>query len=145
MSGTTARHSLILPAVYAAVLIAAIILAAAVTVLLRQQTEPAHNLPRAAAPVAVTAHVQIAAPAASVPSAPVASVTGDQRFLSSIREQPTFTSYSDLELINLGQQLCALYGNGADLPQAAQLMPSLSMADVAAFTRASVAAYCPGQ
>jgi hypothetical protein len=81
--------------------------------------------------------------AASVLSAPVASVTGDQRFLSSIRAQPTFTSYSDSELINLGHQLCALYDNGSGLPQAAQLMPRLSMTDVAAFTSASEAAYCP--
>jgi hypothetical protein len=61
--------------VYAAVLIAAIILAAAVTLLLKQQAEPAHNLPRTAAPVEVTTPVQIAPPtAASVLSAPVASV-----------------------------------------------------------------------
>jgi hypothetical protein len=144
MSDTPARHTLILPAVYAAVLIAAIILAAAVTLLLKHQAQPAHNLPHTAAPAAVTTPVQMAPPtAASVLSAPVASVTGDQRFLSSIREQPTFTSYSDSELIKLGQQLCALYGNDAGLPQAAQLMPRLSMTDVAAFTRASEAAYCP--
>lgn len=144
MSPTPARHALILPAVYAAVLIAAIILAATVTLLLKHQAEPAHTLPHTAAPVEVTTPVQMTPPtAASALSAPVASMTGDQRFLSSIRAQPTFTSYSDSELINLGHQLCALYDNGSGLPQAAQLMPRLSMTDVAAFTSASEAAYCP--
>jgi len=143
MSGS-ARRSLIVPAVYAAVLMAAIILAAAVTFLLKQQAGPAHGVPGADAPVAVAPAVP--AEAVTVGAAPdPANATGDQGFLAAVRQNPTFTSYSDAELINLGQQVCALYSNGAGLAQAAQLMPSLAMSDVAAFARDSVGAYCPGR
>jgi len=138
----SARRSLIVPAVYAAVLMAAIILAAAVTFLLKQQAGPAQSVPRADAPVAVAPAMP--SEAVTVGAAP-AITSGDQGFLAAVRQNPTFTSYSDAELINLGQQVCALYGNGAGLTQAAQLMPSLAMSDVTAFAGDSVGAYCPGR
>jgi len=138
----TGRRSLILPAVYAAVLMAAIILAAAVTFLLKQQDGPAQRVPRADAPVAVAPVAP--AKAVTVGAAP-AIATGDQLFLAAVRQNPTFTSYTDAQLVNLGQQVCALYGNGAGLAQAAQLMPNLAASDVEAFARDSVGAYCPGR
>ena len=153
----TGRRSLILPAVYAAVFMAAIILAAAVTLLLKQQDGPGQSAPRADAPAAVApAAVAPAgvAPAAVAPAAPTeavtvgappANATGDQGFLAAVRQNPTFTSYTDAELVNLGRQVCALYGSGAGLAQTAQLMPNLAMSDVAAFARDSVGAYCPGR
>ena len=137
----TARRSLILPAVYAAVLMAAIILAAAVTLLLKQQDVP-QSAPRSEAPAAVAP----ATPAKAVTvGTPPAAATGDQRFLAAVRQNPTFTSYTDAELVSLGQRVCALYSNGAGLTQAAQLMPNLAASDVAAFARDSAGTYCPGR